>query len=78
MRELTNPPMVEAPWQPGDRVSLVLPDKSLPWGRAVRISGTVTEVDRPGIPRGVFVHLDRFINGIDTCHATHGELRREL
>lgn len=59
-------------WSPGDRVQLVLADKSAR-NRDVLVSGTVTEVDPPGMP-GVRVRLDRLINGVDNCLATHQEL----
>lgn len=64
----------------GDRVSVYLPDRSAPGkgrGRRVAIvpvSGTVTAVDLPGLPRGVQVALDRTVNGGDTCYATHAEV----
>ncbi len=61
-------------WKPGDRVSLVLPDKSLPWGRGVRVNGTVRAVDLPGLSRGVRIDLDREINGVRDCYATHDEI----
>jgi len=65
-------------WQPGDRVEVNLPDKSR-IGRRVGVctwfSGTVREVDPPGLPRGVRVDLDETVNGLRDCYATHAELR---
>ena len=66
------------PWKPGDRVIVRLPDKSAPYGRRVNVHGTVLEVDEPDLPRGVRVHLDREVNGLHDCYATHGELRLEV
>jgi hypothetical protein len=62
------------PWKPGDRVIVSLPDKSTSYGRAVDIHGTVRAVD----DGGVLVDLDREINGVRGCYATHGELRLEV
>jgi hypothetical protein len=72
--------MPEHSWQPGDRVIVNLPDKSLSgkWGggfREVDVHGTVREVDLTGQPPGVKVDLDREINGVRDCYATHAELR---
>ena len=65
-------------WKPGDRVELKLPNKHHV-GRRVGVyewfSGTVREVDTPGLPRGVRVDLDREVNGVRDCYATHAELR---
>jgi hypothetical protein len=66
--------------QVGDRVELVLPDRSLRRGQsrripAVTVPGTVTEVDPPGLPPGVRIALDRTVNGVDTCYATVRETR---
>lgn len=71
------------PWQPGDRVIVRLPDKNLrgKWGGGFReadVRGTVREVDLPGQPPGVKVDLDREINGVRDCYATHSELRPEV
>jgi hypothetical protein len=66
------------PWQPGDRVIVRLPDKSAPYGRDVDVHGTVREVDPPGLRPGVKVDLDREVNGVGDCYATHGELRAEV
>jgi hypothetical protein len=67
-------------WQPGDRVKLMLPDKYARRGRGgaapvVSFSGTVREVDPPGLRPGVVVDLDRPVNGVRQCFATHEELR---
>ena len=64
-------------WQPGDRVIVRLPDKSLPYGRDADIHGTVREVDTGSRP-GVRVDLDREVNGVRDCYATHRELRPEV
>ena len=70
------------PWKPGDRVIVRLPDKSLRVGtsgrRQVDVHGTVREVDPPGLRPGVRVDLDREINGVRDCYATHRELRPEV
>jgi hypothetical protein len=71
----------QKPWKPGDRVIVRLPDKSPPavgtGSRQVDVHGTVREVDLPGLTPGVKVDLDREINGVRDCYATHGELRPE-
>jgi hypothetical protein len=63
--------------QVGDRVEVVLPDRSMrgPGGQAQRVwvPGTVTEVS--GQPPGVRIALDRTVNGVDTCYATVRETR---
>jgi hypothetical protein len=72
----------QTPWAPGDRVVVMLPDRD---GRRLRggaapvvpVAGTVREADPPGQPRGVLVDLDRTVNGVQDCFASHGELRRE-
>ena len=69
-------------WQPGDRVIVRLPDRSLKRVRGggileVDVHGTVRYVDLPGQPPGVKVDLDREINGVRDCYATHSELRRQ-
>lgn len=72
------------PWKPGDRVIVRLPDKRRQpgtrggWSRDVDVHGTVREVDLPGRHPGVVVDLDREINGVRDCYATHGELRPEV
>jgi hypothetical protein len=70
------------PWKPGDRVIVRLPDRNLRQGgggyRSVDVHGTVRAVDLPGLRPGVKVDLDREINGVQTCYATHRELRREV
>lgn len=70
------------PWQPGDRVIVRLPDRNLRQGgsgfRQVDVHGTVSEIDMPGQPPGVKVDLDREVNGVSDCYATHGELRPEV
>jgi hypothetical protein len=70
------------PWKPGDRVIVRLPDKSLPavgrGSRQVDVHGTVRAIDLPGLPPGVKVDLDREINGVRDCYATHSELRPEV
>jgi hypothetical protein len=73
--------MADHQWQPGDRVIVRLPDKSARRGRGGSISkvdvhGTVRAVDDDGGRRGVHVDLDREINGVRDCYATHAELRR--
>lgn len=56
-------------WRVGDRVSLC------PNGRERdRVSGVVTAIDEPGLPRGVRVRLDRLVRGVDNAYATHDEL----
>jgi hypothetical protein len=69
-------------WKPGDRVIVRLPDRRLRRGgsgfREVDVHGTVREVDPPGLRPGVRVDLDREINGVRDCYATHGELRPEV
>ena len=74
------------PWKPGDRVIVRLPDKRRQprsgvrggWSRDVDVHGTVRAVDLPGCPPGVKVDLDREINGVRDCYATHSELRPEV
>ena len=78
------------PWKPGDRVIVRLPDQieRLPDGsllrrrrgtaREVDVHGTVRATDLPGQPPGVKVDLDREINGVRDCYATHRELRPEV
>lgn len=68
------------PWQPGDRVIVRLPDGFIPGGyrkREIDTHGTVRAVDEDGMPRGVRVDLDREVNGVRDCYATHSELRPE-
>lgn len=67
-------------WKPGDRVGACLPDRDASRRRGGAtglswVSGTVREVDSPGLPRGVRVDLDREVNGVRDCYATHSELR---
>jgi hypothetical protein len=38
----------------------------------------VRAVDEPDLPPGVRVDLDREVNGVRDCYATHGELRPEV
>jgi hypothetical protein len=76
-------------WQPGDRVIVRLPDRSLPRGqggsiRQVDVHGTVRTVDGgvdaladASVGSGVRVDLDREVNGRRNCYATHRELRPE-
>lgn len=69
-------------WKPGDRVIVRLPDRSLPRGRGgavktVPVHGTVRAVDEDGSHPGVRVYLDREINGVRDCYATHAELIAE-
>lgn len=76
------PPVPDETWAPGDRVVVMLPDRSARRGRGghvpeIPVTGTVREVDPPGQPRGVLVDLDREVNGVRDCYASHGELRRE-
>jgi hypothetical protein len=78
------------PWQPGDRVIVRLPDRSLARlrGGAVReadVHGTVRTVDGgvdaladASVGSGVHVDLDREVNGRRNCYATHRELRPEV
>lgn len=54
-------------WQVGDRVALTIHHE--------QVSGTVTGVDKPGLPRGVRVRLDWLVSGVDNCYASHDELR---
>lgn len=66
-----------ADWTPGDRVKLLLSDRSLIGGRGSRkrwVCGTVREVDPPGLRPGVRVDLDSPLNGASNCYATHSEL----
>ncbi len=68
-------------WQVGDRVIVRLPDRSLERGRggSIRqadVHGTVCGIDDGSRP-GVRVTLDREVNGIRDCYATHRELRPE-
>jgi hypothetical protein len=68
-------------WQPGNRVIVRLPDKLAPRGRGnsvrqVPVHGTVRSVDDGGLP-GVHVDLDREVNGVRSCYATHAELQPE-
>jgi len=69
---------VPSAWHPGDRVIVRLPDRSLPRGQGLSIRqadvhGAVRAVD----DGGVHVDLDREVNGVRTCYATHRELRPE-
>jgi hypothetical protein len=67
-------------WSPGDRVRVWLPDDTRPRGpgyRSAWFTGTVREVDPPGLPPGVRVDLDKPVNGVQDCFATHAELKRE-
>lgn len=82
--------MTEREWKPGDRVIVRLPDQidRMPDGsllrkrrgtaRDVDVHGTVRAVDEDGQPPGVRVDLDREINGVRDCYATHAELRPEV
>jgi hypothetical protein len=69
------------PWQPGDRVIVRLPSRgglgAKPWERWSWFAGTVREVDTGSRP-GVRVDLDREVNGVRNCYATHRELRPEV
>jgi len=58
-------------WRVGDRVQLWLPDKGR--RRDQLVTGTVTGVDDGPRP-GVRVELDREVNGVTDCYATHREL----
>jgi hypothetical protein len=67
-------------WQPGDQVRIWLPDRTRPRGSGFRsawFTGTVREVDPPGLPPGVRVDLDEPVNGVQDCYATHTELNQE-
>ena len=68
-------------WKPGDRVRICLPDKSRTAGRHgpqwASFSGTVRQIDEPGLPRGVRVDLDYPVNGAKDCYASHAELTPE-
>ena len=85
------PSMAEHPdWQPGDRVIVRLPDHSMPRGRGgvfgqADVHGTVRAVDGgvdvladASVGSGVHVDLDREVNGVRSCYATHRELRPEV
>ena len=64
-------------WKPGDRVKLLLPDHTRKVGRGYSdawFTGTVREVDPPGLLPGVQVDLDQPVSGVSDCYATHGEL----
>jgi hypothetical protein len=66
-------------WAEGDRVQVCLPDRDGMQGRPGSwswFSGTVRETDPPGSRPGVVVDLDRPVNGVRSCFATHAELRR--
>jgi hypothetical protein len=65
-------------WRPGDRVEVWLPNRGRPRGGGFVsqwFSGTVRQVDPPEQPPGVNVDLDREVNGVQACYATHAELR---
>jgi hypothetical protein len=64
-------------WQPGDRVKVLLPAGPGNRGGPSRgwVSGTVREVDPPGLRPGVRVDLDYSVRGVRDCYATHSELR---
>ena len=65
-------------WRPGDRVEVYLPNRSRPRGSGFVsqwFSGKVRVVDPPGLSPGVVVDLDREVNGVSDCYATHAELR---
>lgn len=66
-----------ADWKPGDRVIVRLPDRSAYMKRDVDVHGTVRAVDDGSRP-GVRVDLDREVNGVRDCYATHSELRAEV
>jgi hypothetical protein len=82
-------PLAAPDWQPGDRVIVRLPDRSLPRGqggsiRQVDVHGTIRAVDGgvdaladASVGSGVHVDLDREVNGRRDCYATHRELRPE-
>lgn len=58
-------------WKVGDRVTLC------PNGRERdRVSGVITAIDEPGLPKGVRVRFDRLVRGVDNCYASHSELAR--
>src|SRR5260370_12328130 len=66
-------------WKAGDRVIVRRRDRSLPRGqggsiRQADVHGTVSAVDDDGVR----VDLDREVNGVRDCYATHHELRREV
>jgi len=70
-------------WKPGDRVIVCLPDRRAPRRRGQHhgwsdVHGTVRVTDLPGRPPGVVVDLDREVNGVRDCYATHAELRPEV
>jgi hypothetical protein len=56
-------------WHVGDRVSLCPTGKE-----SDRVTATVTRLDEPGLPRGVRVHLDYLVRGVDNAYASHDEL----
>lgn len=61
--------MSEHGWRVGDRVSLC------PTGRERdRVDATVTAIDEPGLSKGVRVHFDQLVRGLDNAYATHDEL----
>jgi hypothetical protein len=67
------------PWKPGDRVIVHLSKDRYGSGkRWAWFTGTVREVDPPGLRPGVRVDLDQEVNGVRDCYATHRELRPEV
>lgn len=64
-------------WKPGDRVRVFLPDDSSLHKRGRWFTGSVREVDPPGLRPGVRVDLDVSVNGLRDCYATHAELEPE-
>lgn len=67
----------QSSWHPGDRVKVSLPDRSAVRGRGSRrrwFTGTVRELDQPGLPPGVRIDLDHPVNGVRDCYAAHDEL----
>jgi hypothetical protein len=64
--------------KPGDRVRITLPEAAPTgprrWRRYTRVTGTVVELDLPGLPPGVHIQLDRPVNGANTCYAGHSEV----
>lgn len=69
----TSPLEDEGDWNVGDRVQVELPGGYR--GGRFWMTGVVTGLDEPGLPRGVRVALDVPVRGSDNCYATHSELR---
>lgn len=60
-------------WHLADHVQVYLPNhRTRHWQWC---HGVVIAINVPGLHRGVRVRLDEAVNGVDTCYATHDELR---